>query len=288
MKGFIETTIDFIEEHIEEDLSADIISKHIGYSKYYLQRHFGLYTGMGLIEYVRQRKLNHSLYALYRGDRILDIGIRYGYSSERAYSRAFSSEFKKSPRFIRNNPILSKPPFKVRELKIRIRKELEMLKDYLSDVSYTTIKAMKVVSVICDGSQPEDEANQKLSDFLEVNNIEERRRFGFDSPVQTDNPELYRAYEAWCVLPEDCHDFVMDEGLLVKEIQSCRYVTLTIKDPFADPFERIGGGWKALVSWIEDHKVAVDDTLTQCQCLEELIDQEGHTTMKIYIPVEKK
>lgn len=89
----LQAAIDYIEEHPEEPLSLEAIASHIGYSPFYLHRLFSIYTGLSLMRYARRRRLIFARSALDSDARVIDIALQYGYSSERAFSRAFRSEF---------------------------------------------------------------------------------------------------------------------------------------------------------------------------------------------------
>ena len=63
-----------------------------------------------------------------------------------------------------------------------------------------------------------------------------------------------------------------------------RYASLRIEDPFADPFERIGLGWKALVQWMEKNNLHLQHQTHGNEnpyCLEEILTQDGVTCMDI-------
>ncbi len=52
-------------------------------------RFFGHMTGMTLGEYVRRRRLTQAAFDLQQGQRIIDVVLKYGWSSADAFSRAF-------------------------------------------------------------------------------------------------------------------------------------------------------------------------------------------------------
>lgn len=63
-----------------------------------------------------------------------------------------------------------------------------------------------------------------------------------------------------------------DTEVTVKRVPGYRYATLRITDPMVDPFERIGTGWRFLVSWLEDHDFKEPDFKfnSNANCLEEV------------------
>lgn len=102
----IQEMIDWIEENIREEPSLTQMSDHIGYSPYYCSRHFHKITGMTIKGYVAGRRLALAALALRDTDeRIIDIAVKYGYSSQKALTRAFSAAFGCTPASYRRDPV---------------------------------------------------------------------------------------------------------------------------------------------------------------------------------------
>ena len=102
----IQKMIDWIEENIRENPSLTQMSEQIGYSPYYCSRHFHKITGMTIKSYVSGRRLALAALALRDTDeRIIDIAVKYGYSSQEALTRAFSAAFGCAPASYRRDPV---------------------------------------------------------------------------------------------------------------------------------------------------------------------------------------
>ncbi|MBI9015121.1 MAG: helix-turn-helix domain-containing protein [Clostridiales bacterium] len=289
LKEYIEEIIKYVEENIHEVITADIISKRIGFSKFYLYRIFQTYTGLTLMEYVRKRKLNHALNDLKTDQRILDIALNYGYGSERAFSRAFVNEFGKSPSHFRNNEHKIESKLSVYDLSLPRKDWIEMVKEYLSKVRYETLKEMTVISGIRIGAEPEEEIINLMMAFQKEHNFEVKRSFGFDSPVDEEVANKgHRGYEFWLSIDEKDTGVVEGTEFVIKQIPSYKYACLRITDPFENPMEKIPNAWKSLVSWIEENNVVCETGQDQnLDCLEEVIDIDGTTYMDILIPITK-
>ena len=96
--------------------------------------------------YVRHRKLMHAAQDLHGETRIIDIATAYGYSSERAFSRAFLNEFDVHLQVIFENrmvPMTEK--LLIVELDLGMIEGVGQMQNYLSDVKYRTIEAMDVI-----------------------------------------------------------------------------------------------------------------------------------------------
>ncbi len=171
------------------------------------------------------------------------------------------------------------------------------MKEYISDVKYVVIDKMTVLSCTMEGSEPEEAVISLMNKLADEYGITPLRQFGFDSPVETELDAMeYRAYEYWLTvsgedldkLPSDDEFDYSGNTVTIKDIPGFRYATIRIEDPFSEPFERIPGGWKALVGWLEEHDFKEPDfkPLTDANCLEEVLNIDDSTVMDIFIPVD--
>jgi AraC family transcriptional regulator len=80
--------VDYLEGHLEApDLGE--AARIACCSPYHFQRMFTLLAGAPLSEYVRRRKMSRAAADLQHGERIVDVALKYGYSSPTAFNRAF-------------------------------------------------------------------------------------------------------------------------------------------------------------------------------------------------------
>lgn len=102
----LKDTTSYIEERLLDELTLDDISQHVIVSKFHLLRIWKGATGMGLMEYVRRRRLAVALADLLNHSNSLDfLANKYGFGSERAFNRAFKDEFDITPARWRKNPL---------------------------------------------------------------------------------------------------------------------------------------------------------------------------------------
>lgn len=102
----VQKMINWIEEHLTENPSLLDMSNQIGYSPYYCSSRFHEVVGMTFKSYIAGRRL--AMAALEIRDSyaaILDIAIKYGYSSQEVLTRAFMNAFGCTPAAYRKNPI---------------------------------------------------------------------------------------------------------------------------------------------------------------------------------------
>lgn len=101
----VQKMIDWIEEHIEDNPTLLELSNHVGYSPYYCSALFHQVSGTTLKSYLSGRRLCHAAVALRdTRDKIIDIAMRYGFSSQEALTRAFVRAYGCTPYAYRMNP----------------------------------------------------------------------------------------------------------------------------------------------------------------------------------------
>ncbi len=82
--------IDYMEDHLADDLTCEKIAEHVFISSFHFQRTFNLMTGMTIGEYIRNRRLSLAGQELTKeGAKVIDIALKYGYESPESFSKAF-------------------------------------------------------------------------------------------------------------------------------------------------------------------------------------------------------
>lgn len=82
--------ISYIEEHLDGEISNEVIGKIVACPVGAFQRTFSLITGITLSEYIRRRKLTKAAFELQSTDcKVIDIAVKYGYESSDAFCVAF-------------------------------------------------------------------------------------------------------------------------------------------------------------------------------------------------------
>lgn len=106
-------TISYIEEHLTDEISYDELARIACCSTYHFQRMFAYMASIPLSEYIRRRRMSLAAIDLQNGnEKIIDIGIKYGYSSPTAFNRAFQSVHGIAPSMAKKEgtPMKSFPP----------------------------------------------------------------------------------------------------------------------------------------------------------------------------------
>jgi AraC family transcriptional regulator len=93
-----------IERNLHRELSLEQIANSCEVSRFHLAHAFGESTGLSVIEYVRRRRLTEAARALAAGaDDILTVALDACYASHEAFSRAFKTQFEKTPEEVRKS-----------------------------------------------------------------------------------------------------------------------------------------------------------------------------------------
>jgi AraC family transcriptional regulator len=102
----IQTTVDYIEDHISEDISITSLASLASLSPFYFQRLFSRLVRKPVNEYIKLRRLARAAEALpEKGVRILDIALDVGFSSHEVFTRAFKRSYNMTPEEYRDNPV---------------------------------------------------------------------------------------------------------------------------------------------------------------------------------------
>lgn len=111
MKRNIETiqeVVDYIDKHLEEDLSLDSISQEVNYSKYHLSRMFVNIVGFTVHNYIQRRRLTEAARLLiFSNKSIMEIALSAGYETQQSFTIGFKALFKCSPQAFRKKEIFT-------------------------------------------------------------------------------------------------------------------------------------------------------------------------------------
>ena len=94
----IQASIDYIEDHLSEELSLDELAKRAFLSKFHYHRVFHQLTGETVMTYIRKRRLTEAARELSESSvKIMELAMKYQFGSSESFSRAFKRIFHTSP-----------------------------------------------------------------------------------------------------------------------------------------------------------------------------------------------
>ena len=100
----ISKAINYIEDNLTEELSVDKIANYVFISPFYFQKGFSMLCGFTVSDYIRQRRLALAGSELVSTDeKIIDIGMKYGYDSPDSFTKAFTRFHGTTPTAVRKD-----------------------------------------------------------------------------------------------------------------------------------------------------------------------------------------
>jgi len=154
--------MEYIEEHLAEEIDYSEISKIAYCSEYHFKRMFSFLAGISLSEYIRRRRLTLAALDLKDNDlRIIDVAVKYGYNSADSFSRAFHSLHGILPSEARSENIQLKA-YPRMTFQLSIKGGCEMKYRIVEKGPFKLVGFKKRVPIIFDGVNPEIAKMTKL------------------------------------------------------------------------------------------------------------------------------
>ena len=87
----IQRAIDYIEEHLTDEIDFEAAAREAYSSSFHFQRVFSILCGITLGDYVRMRRLALAASDIVNTDeKVIEIAMKYGYDSPESFTRAFT------------------------------------------------------------------------------------------------------------------------------------------------------------------------------------------------------
>lgn len=96
-KQIVNESLVYIENNLIRKITIEDIANSVGYSKFYFSRIFKAEMNISVMEYVKERKIVCASQAILKGEKILDVAIKYGWESHGGFIKAFKSYYGFSP-----------------------------------------------------------------------------------------------------------------------------------------------------------------------------------------------
>lgn len=85
----LNAAVEYIEQHLTEELALEDVAAYVGESDYHFRKIFQAISGLPLSTYIQKRKLSRAHEELRQGERVTEVAFKYGYQSVEGFSRAF-------------------------------------------------------------------------------------------------------------------------------------------------------------------------------------------------------
>ena len=105
----IQNAINYIEDHITEELDYERIAKESFSSSFHFQRVFSILCGYTLGEYIRNRRLTLAGADLANTrEKVIDVACKYGYDNPESFAKAFQKFHGITPSQARGSGVMLK------------------------------------------------------------------------------------------------------------------------------------------------------------------------------------
>ncbi|WP_144528253.1 AraC family transcriptional regulator [Peribacillus simplex] len=163
--------IKFIEENLTNEIDFKEVARLAYCSEYHFKRMFSFLAGISLSEYIRRRRLTLAAFELKENSiKVIDIAIKYGYSSPDSFARAFQHLHGITPSEARSNghSLKAYPPM---SFQLSIKGGSEMNYRIEEKEAFHIIGIKKRVPIIFNGVNPEIASMWKSLDEKTINKL---------------------------------------------------------------------------------------------------------------------
>jgi len=186
----ISRAIQYIEDHITEDISINEISNQAYSSSSHFQFLFHLVIGMPIGEYIRNRRLSLAAQDLLKPDgRIIDVAMKYRYETQESFSKAFTRFHGVPPSKIQRGRVRLFNPLSIN---ITIQGGFEMPRKLIDDFYWNDI---------------DDEKGGKLADIERYNRI-----VNWAGKARGQNPGVFDTLTEWVLDDSEWSDEKLAEN----------------------------------------------------------------------------
>jgi AraC family transcriptional regulator len=189
--------LEYIDSHLDDDLTVDRLSYVAAFSKYHFHRQFSELFGISVYKYVQLNRLKRASYQLaFRNHmQIVDISLASGYENHESFSRAFKKNIGQTPTEFREHPQWN-PWHSIYQVLSDLRMKYMKPENQPAKVKLITFKDTKVAALEHRGD-PNLLGNsiRKFIEWRKQNNLTPQVSATFnilyDNPSET-SPENYR------------------------------------------------------------------------------------------------
>lgn len=202
-RDMMQTSLDYIEENLQTEISASELAEMAGFSLFHYYRLFQQATGLPVMQYILRRRLLHGIYAIKEGSAKTDAALRFGFDTYAGFYKAFCREFGSTPsEFVKS--CRAKRPYRIdltkeEHMTVTHKKAAQLLKcwslegETITDIYYDgTGNKNDSACYVGEGYVLKHTANLgKLKNHIEVSKAIERIGLMSAVPVLTADGQEY-------------------------------------------------------------------------------------------------
>ena len=163
--------LSYIEENLTNEIDIKEVARIALCSEYHFQRMFSFLAGVSLSEYIRRRRLTLAAFELINSNiRVIDIAIKYGYSSPDSFTRAFQGLHGLTPSEARNSGVSLKA-YPSMTFQLSIKGGSEMNYRIVEKDEFKVVGIKRRVPIVFEGVNPEIAAMWESLDMETINLI---------------------------------------------------------------------------------------------------------------------
>ncbi|MDF2841340.1 MAG: transcription activator, effector binding [Clostridia bacterium] len=170
--------LNYIEENLVSEIDFKEVAQIAFCSEYHFQRMFSFLAGVSLSEYIRRRRLTIAAFELVNGkEKVIDIAMKFGYSSADSFTRAFHKLHGITPSEAKNNG-QSLKAYPRMTFQLSIKGGNEMNYRILEKEAFRIVGLKKRVPIVFNGVNPEIAAMYEslnmeiITKLKELSNVE--------------------------------------------------------------------------------------------------------------------
>lgn len=289
----LQNILEYVDEHITDNLSADILAARAGFSTWHFCRLFQWGVGYSVMGYVRNRRLAFAACELSSDQRILDIALKYGFETHSGFSKAFRRYFGCSPEIYRlhthcNHPALPSLP----------QMKKYQIGGIILEPKFITLPPVKLAGFVLKTTSSNGENSKEIpafwSDYMSDGRMEKLHAEGFIKSHDEygacfpEDPETGEFEYVIGVEPKE--DGVIPSGYHVCELPAATYAVFSTPPSSAKNFvPAIQGVWQFIFNeWFPKSGYEYAPNCADFELYDDRCMSESGKVCEIYIPVVKK
>lgn len=168
-----------------------------------------------------------------------------------------------------------------------IREDMTACNEAYSDIRIELVKPFRYIRYAVISTKPEDDAKYHVHRWAEQMGIADPVILGWDFPFVSQeqiNVHHMHGYAAALVLRDECTAVSPEAEIIDQKAQ--RYIAITIKRPFDEPFSLIPNAYKTLMTYMQANRIEHKEEESVLPCFEKEYCVDGIDYMDVYIAIE--